>query len=131
MINIPVSVGELLDKLSILEIKSKKIIASKVDKEEKLSFIRKEYSFLKELAESYLNDNYIQTLYQFLYTTNLELWEIEDELRILEKNKEFGERFVNLARLVYKTNDKRFMYKNEINTILSSEIREVKEYVTY
>jgi hypothetical protein len=131
MINVPISVGELLDKLSILEIKQMKIIESTPEKKEKLNFIRKEYDLLKDLSKPYLDDNNVQNLYQLLYQTNLDLWEIEDQLRVMEKHKDFSFKFTDLARSVYKTNDIRFMYKNEINSILDSELREVKEYVKY
>jgi len=131
MINVPISVGELLDKLSILEIKQMKIIKSTPEKKEKLNFIRKEYDLLKDLSKPYLDDNNVQNLYQLLYQTNLDLWEIEDQLRVMEKHKDFSFKFTDLARSVYKTNDIRFMYKNEINSILDSELREVKEYVKY
>ena len=126
-VNIPVSLGELLDKISILEIKSKKI-----SKDSKLTNIKKELNGLKKVLED-LNFNFSETnnLYEELYKINLTLWEIEDSIRILEKDKDFGKDFVNLARSVYITNDKRFQVKNEINKIFNSEYVEEKSYEDY
>lgn len=126
MINVPVSVGELIDKLSILQVKKTKIKNS-----EKLEYIKKEFELLYNLSAEYLNDMTIENLYHDLVTTNSNLWEIEDRLRVLEKDGRFEGEFIDLARKVYFTNDKRFELKNEINSLTSSEIREVKEYVDY
>jgi hypothetical protein len=126
MVNIPVSVGELIDKLSILQVKK-----NKISNPEKLDYINKEFELLYNLSSEYLNNLIIKNLYHNLVSTNSNLWEIEDILRILEKEGKFEDEFINLARKVYFTNDKRFDLKNQINSITSSEIREVKEYVDY
>ena len=103
-VNIPVSLGELLDKISILEIKNKKIT-----NESKLVNIKKELSGLKNvLKELDINMSEANDLFEDLYKINLSLWEIEDSIRLLEKNEDFGKDFVKLARSVYITNDKRF-----------------------
>ena len=126
-VNIPVSLGELLDKISILEIKSKKIL-----NDLKLTNIKKELNGLKKVLGD-LNFNFSETknLYEELYKINLTLWDIEDSIRILEKDKNFGNDFINLARSVYITNDKRFQVKNEINKIFNSEYVEEKSYEDY
>lgn len=126
MINVPVSVGELIDKLSILQVKK-----TKVKNTEKLEYIKKEFELLYNSSAEYLNDMAIENLYHDLVTTNSNLWDIEDRLRVLEKESRFEGEFIDLARKVYFTNDKRFELKNEINSLTSSEIREVKEYVDY
>jgi len=126
MINVPVSVGELIDKLSILQVKK-----TKVTNTEKLEYIKKEFELLYNLSSEFLNNNLIENLYHELVSTNSNLWEIEDRLRILEKDGRFEGEFIDMARKVYFTNDKRFELKNEINSLTSSEIREVKEYVDY
>jgi hypothetical protein len=126
MINVPVSVGELIDKLSILQVKK-----TKVKNPEKLEYIKKEFELLYNLSAEYLNDMTIENLYHDLVVTNSNLWEIEDRLRVLEKDGKFEGEFIDLARKVYFTNDKRFDLKNQINSLTSSEIREVKEYVDY
>lgn len=126
MIHVPVSVGELIDKLSILQVKK-----TKISNEEKLEYINKEFEFLYNLSSEYLNDFKIESLYHDLVKINLELWEIEDKIRILEKNSIFDNEFIELARNVYFTNDRRFEVKNLINNFTNSEIREVKEYVEY
>lgn len=126
MTNVPVSVGELIDKLSILQVKKTKVIDPT-----KLQYINKEFELLYNLSAEYLNHMLIENLYHELVKTNTQLWEIEDSLRILEKEARFGGEFIDKARKVYITNDKRFDLKNQINEITSSEIREVKEYVDY
>jgi hypothetical protein len=126
MIYIPVSVGELIDKLSILHVKKEKI-----SNEEKLVLVNKEFELLYNMSSEYLSQPEIETLYHSLVTVNSKLWGIEDELRILETRKSFNIDFVELARKVYFTNDERFRLKNEINQITDSEIREVKDYVKY
>ena len=126
MIHVPVSVGELIDKLSILHVKSLKIT-----NEEKLVLVNKEFELLYNLSSVYLNSSEIELLYHQLCNINEKLWDIEDELRILEVRKSFNVDFIELARGVYYTNDERFRLKNEINQITDSEIREVKEYVKY
>jgi hypothetical protein len=126
MISIPVSVGELIDKLSILQVKKKKI-----SNPEKLSYVNKEFELLYNTSAEFLNNMEIENLYHELVTTNSVLWDIEDRLRVLEQNGKFEGEFIDLARKVYFTNDKRFELKNEINLLTSSEIREIKEYVDY
>ena len=127
-IKIEISVGELLDKISILSIKREKI-----EDPQKLLDIEKELSFL----EGHTNDLESKDIKKYeefltkLKLINSRLWEIEDKIRILEKNQDFSERFISLARDVYFTNDKRFLCKNEINNFYGSEINEVKEYVDY
>tara|TARA_B100001939_G_C16774256_1_gene544021 strand:- start:122 stop:508 length:387 start_codon:yes stop_codon:yes gene_type:complete len=126
-VNIPVSLGELLDKISILEIKNKKIL-----NESKLSNIKKELSGLKNvLKELDINMSKANDLYEDLYKINLSLWEIEDSIRLLEKNESFGKDFVKLARSVYITNDKRFEVKNKINKLFQSQYIEEKSYEDY
>ena len=126
MIQAPVSVGELIDKLSILHVKQ-----TKITNEEKLEYINKEFELLYNLSSGYLNNPEIETLYHQLVETNSKLWDIEDRLRVIETEKRFEGEFVDYARKVYFTNDDRFRLKNEINKISNSEIREVKEYVKY
>jgi len=126
MISIPVSVGELLDKLSILHIKQNNIKAS-----EKLEKVRVEYSLLYNISQAYLDDKDFFNLYDDLITTNSKLWEIEDRIRVLEKDKLFNEDFIELARAVYYTNDERFEIKNKINLLANSEIQEQKSYEDY
>lgn len=126
MISIPVSVGELLDKLSILHIKRIKI--KDINKLEK---VKTEYLLLHDVSETYLGVKEYFNLYDDLIETNLKLWDIEDKLRVLEKQKLFDEEFIELARAVYYTNDERFEIKNKINQISNSEIQEQKSYEDY
>jgi hypothetical protein len=126
MIQAPVSVGELIDKLSILHVKQ-----TKITNEEKLEYINKEFELLYNLSSGFLDNSEIESLYHQLVETNSKLWDIEDRLRVLETEKRFEGEFVDYARKVYFTNDDRFRLKNEINSISNSEIREVKEYVKY
>ena len=126
-VNIPISLGELLDKISILEIKNKKILD-----ESKILNIKKELNGLKKVLDE-LNINLSETnsLYNKLYKINLTLWEIEDSIRVFEKNDDFGEKFIELARAVYITNDQRFEVKNDINKLFNSEYVEEKSYEDY
>jgi hypothetical protein len=126
MISIPVSVGEMIDKLSILQVKK-----TKVNDEEKLIFINKEFELLYDFSLEYFNNPEVKLIYEKLILVNTNLWDIEDNLRVMEKEKNFNDDFIELARKVYFTNDERFRLKNEINTITNSEIREVKDYVKY
>jgi hypothetical protein len=126
MISIPVSVGELLDKLSILRIKT-----IKIQNPEKLEKVTHEYKLLHELSQNYLGVKEYFNLYDDLIATNSKLWEIEDKLRVLEKQKIFNKEFIELARKVYYTNDERFEIKNKINLLLDSEIQEQKSYEDY
>lgn len=126
MINTPVSVGELIDKLSILQVKK-----NKITNEEKLILVDKEFVFLKNLSEPFFKNEDIFKCYLNLISVNTELWEIEDRIRNLESQNKFDSNFIECARKVYITNDKRFQIKNEINNISGSEIREVKDYKNY
>ena len=117
-ITIPVSVGELLDKISILEIKSMFTNNEYVTKE--LDDLNQIKNTITQFTLEYMND---------LREVNLKLWKIEDELRKLEKKKNFGERFIELARSVYITNDKRAEIKRKINESFRSEYKEIKFYL--
>ena len=124
---VEVSVGELLDKISILEIKKEKII----DKT-KLKFINDEYNVLKEqLKNNVKNDEKLNKLFLSLKEINSKLWVIEDDKRMCEKNSDFSEKFVELSRNIHFLNDKRAKIKLEINQLTGSKIREVKEYTDY
>ena len=126
MIHTPISIAELIDKLSILQIKK-----NKIHDEEKLQYVNKEFEFLYNLSSEFLNDSKIEKIFHELIQTNSNLWEIEDRIRVLEKETKFEGEFIELARKVYLTNDRRFDLKNQINFLTSSEIVEVKEYVDY
>ena len=122
-----ISAGELLDKISILEIK-----LEKVKDNNSLDEIKKEYKILKEIQNSSIKlEDDIKDLFRSIKEINLGLWEVEDKLRICEKNKDFGKKFIELARKVYFNNDKRSKIKSEINRILGSNIKEIKQYVNY
>ena len=122
-----VSVGELLDKISILEIKQEKI---KDDKN--LKFINDEYNVLKaELNKNIKNDDKLNNLFNSLKEINAKLWVIEDDKRMCEKNKDFGEKFIQLSRDVHFLNDERAKIKLEINNHTGSKIKEIKEYTNY
>ena len=124
-INCEISLGELFDKLSILRIKSQKITDA-----EKLIHVRKEEESLTKLLKSLKLTNMQHHLDQMI-DINLQLWVIEDDIRILEKNKNFDEKFIELARSVYITNDERFKRKNNINIVYNSGLTEVKSYQNY
>jgi hypothetical protein len=126
MVTVPVSIAEMIDKLSILQVKK-----TKISDEIKLKFVNKEFEILHDLSSIHLNNLEIESLYHQLIEINSSLWDVEDKLRVLEKEKKFEGEFISLARKVYFTNDERFRLKNEINSITSSEIREVKDYVKY
>ena len=124
IINVPISVGELIDKITILEIKKDKL------KNLKLKNILKELSFLRAVLEK--NSIFIpDEIYFQLKSTNLKLWDIEDKIRIKEKNKEFDNEFIELARSVYLNNDRRSETKKELNIMFNSEIIEEKSYEKY
>ena len=124
---VEVSVGELLDKISILEIKKEKISDS-----ESLKFIQKEYLILKEqLDQNIKSDNKIDELFKSLKDINLKLWNIEDKKRMCEKNSDFGDEFIKLSRDIHFLNDSRSKVKLEINKYTGSQIREIKEYTEY
>ena len=124
IINVPISVGELIDKITILEIKKDKL------KNLKLKNILKELSFLRAVLEK--NSILIpDEIYFQLKTINLKLWDIEDKIRIKEKNKEFDNEFIKLARSVYLNNDRRSETKKVLNMMFNSEIIEEKSYEKY
>ena len=124
---VEVSVGELLDKISILEIKK-----DKVKDEEKLKFIINEHEILKEqLDKNFKADKKINKLYQSLKEINAKLWVIEDDKRQCEKESNFGEKFIKLSRDVHFLNDDRAKIKLEINNLTGSKIKEIKEYTSY
>ncbi|MFL2898031.1 MAG: DUF6165 family protein [Candidatus Pelagibacter sp.] len=124
---VEVSVGELLDKISILEIKK-----DKIKDQEKLKFIINEYEILKEqLDKNIKTDEKINKLYQSLKEINAKLWVIEDDKRQCEKESDFGEKFVKLSRDVHFLNDDRAKIKLEINNHTGSKIKEIKEYTSY
>ena len=124
---VEVSVGELLDKISILEIKKEKIKDPK-----KLKFISDEYSILKDqLEKNVKSDHKLEILFQDLKKINSKLWVIEDDKRDCEKNKDFGEKFIKLSRDVHFLNDDRAKIKLEINNHTGSSIKEIKEYTSY
>ena len=124
---VEVSVGELLDKLTILEIKQEKIKDSK-----KLKYINDEYSVLKDqLNKSVKSDPKIDELFNSLKKVNEKLWVIEDDKRLCEKSSDFGDKFVKLSRDVHFLNDERAKIKLEINNLTGSKIKEIKEYTKY
>ena len=124
---VEVSVGELLDKVSILEIKIEKI-----KDPEKLKFINDEYNVLKDqLNKNVKSDDELDKLFQSLKKINAKLWVIEDDKRLCEKNSDFGEKFTKLSRDVHFLNDDRAKIKLEINNHTGSKIKEIKEYTNY
>ena len=122
-----ISVGELLDKISILEIKLEKIRDPK-----KLKFVSDEHSILKDQLDNNIksNDN-LDKLFQSLKKINSKLWVIEDDKRQCEKEKDFGEKFIKLSRDIHFLNDDRAKIKLEINENTGSKIKEIKEYTNY
>ena len=124
---VEVSIGELLDKISILEIKQEKI-----KDPEKLKFINNEHSILKDqLEKNVKSDDNLNNLYQSLKEINAKLWVIEDDKRQCEKDKDFGEKFIKFSRDVHFLNDDRAKIKFEINNHTGSTIKEIKEYTNY
>jgi len=124
---VEVSVGELLDKLSILEIKKEKIRDA-----EKLKYINDEYEILKsEFDKNVKADDRLKKLFEVLKEINSRLWVIEDNKRLCEKNSDFGENFIKLSRDVHLLNDNRAKLKLEINNYTGSKIKEIKEYTKY
>ena len=124
---VEVSVGELLDKISILEIKQ-----GKIKDPEKLKFINDEHSILKDqLDNDVKSDEKLNTLFQSLKDINAKLWVIEDDKRLCEKNSDFTENFIKLSRDVHFLNDDRAKIKLEMNTHTGSKIKEIKEYTSY
>jgi len=124
---VPVSWGEVIDKITVLEIKSEKLTD-----QSKLANVRKELGMLAEIRDrDHAGNAPLARLSQELKAINLELWVIEDDIRDCERAKDFGEKFVGLARAVYFTNDKRAAVKRQINDLLGSELVEEKSYAAY
>ena len=124
---VEVSIGELLDKISILEIKK-----DKIKDVEKLKFINDEYVLLKEQFDKNVkSDTQLDILFKTLKEINTRLWFIEDDKRLCEKNSDFGEKFIKLSRDVHFLNDNRAKVKLEINNYTGSKIKEIKEYTNY
>ena len=124
---VEVSVGELLDKISILEIKQ-----DKIKDVNKLEFIKSEHSILKDqLKINVQSSSQLEKLFNSLKEINAKLWVIEDDKRQCEKNKDFGEKFIKLSRDVHFLNDDRAKIKLEINNLTGSKIKEIKEYTSY
>jgi hypothetical protein len=126
VITVPISIGELIDKLSILHVKKTKI--TNIDK---LNYVNNEFELLYNFSSVFLNDEEVLKLYHELVETNSKLWDIEDNLRVIETKKNFDINFIELSRSVYFTNDKRFKLKDKINTLTNSDVREQKDYVNY
>ena len=124
---VEVSVGELFDKISILEIKK-----DKIKDKEKLKYIVDEYNLLKEQMVNKVKPNEkLSGLFATLKDINSKLWVIEDDKRLCEKNSDFGEKFIKLSRDIHFLNDKRASIKLEINNQTGSKIKEIKEYTSY
>ena len=124
---VEVSIGELLDKISILEIKIEKIKDN-----ENLKFINEEYEVLKkQLDKNVKSDEKLKNLFKSLKEINSRLWVIEDDKRMCEKNSDFGEKFIKLSRDVHFLNDNRAKIKSQINDLTGSKIREIKKYTNY
>jgi hypothetical protein len=124
---VEVSVGELLDRISILEIKKEKI-----SNPESIKFIEKEYLILKDqLKKNIKSDKKLEEFFNNLKKTNLKLWSIENDKRMCEKNSDFGEKFIKLSREIHFLNDNRSKVKLEINKYTGSQIREIKQYTNY
>lgn len=125
MITIPVSVGELIDKYSILQIKRSKVSGTKLEN------VQNEIQALISYVRPYLIIEGINRLYEDLIGVNTQLWDVEDNIRKLEQQKQFDDKFIELARAVYHLNDERFNIKNKINVLTDSDIQEVKQYIDY
>ena len=126
-IEIPISCGELVDKLTILQIKK-----IKIKEKNKLEQVNKEFEYLMKTYSDILKKfPNLNEMFDRLYQINLKLWEIEDKVRLFEKNDKFDQSFIDLARNVYQTNDLRFIIKNEINEYLNSDVKEQKSYEQY
>ena len=126
IISTPVSVGELVDKISILHIKN-----INIKDVEKIKFIKEELALLNQTLDKHVNRDDIQEYLEALIEINSKLWVIEDDIRDCERNKNFDQKFIDLARLVYFTNDKRSKIKLDINKKFGSKIIEVKSYEEY
>ena len=126
LINTPISLGELVDKISILIIKQKNITD-----ENKLDHVKKELDFLQKTLTSYVQQEEINNYLENLININSKLWSIEDDIRECERKKLFDQSFIDLARSVYFTNDERAKLKNHINNTFGSELVEIKSYEEY
>ena len=126
LINTPISLGELVDKISILIIKQKNITD-----ETKLDHVKKELDFLQKTLVNYVQQKEINNYLENLININSKLWNIEDDIRECERKRLFDQTFIDLARSVYFTNDERAKVKNDINKIFGSELVEVKSYEEY
>ena len=126
LINTPISLGELVDKISILIIKQKNI-----NDETKLDHVKKELDFLQKTLMNYIQKQEINDFLENLININSKLWNIEDDIRECERNKLFDQKFIDLARSVYFTNDERAKVKIDINKKFGSELVEVKSYEEY
>ena len=126
LINTPISLGELVDKISILMIKKKNI-----SEPIKLEHVTKELEFLQKTLKKYISDDEINEFLLKLVNINSKLWDIEDDIRECERKKLFDQTFIDLARSVYFTNDERAKVKNDINKTFGSELVEVKSYEEY
>ena len=126
LINTPISLGELVDKISILIIKQKNITD-----ETKLDHVKKELAFLQKTLMNYVQQEEINNYLENLININSKLWNIEDDIRECERKKLFDQSFIDLARSVYFTNDERAKIKNDINKTFGSELVEVKSYEEY
>ena len=126
IINTPVSLGELVDKISILHIKS-----IKIKSDEKLKLVKEELSLLEQTLNDHIKSDDIKPFLDSLININSKLWVIEDDIRDCERNKKFDQEFIDLARSVYFTNDKRSEIKLEINKKFGSKLVEVKSYEKY
>ena len=126
LINTPISLGELVDKISILMIKKKNISDSI-----KLQHVNKELEFLQKTLKKYISEEEINEFLLKLVNINSKLWDIEDDIRECERKKSFDQTFIDLARSVYFTNDERAKVKNDINKTFGSELVEVKSYEEY
>ena len=126
LINTPISLGELVDKISILIIKEKNITD-----ETKLDHVKKELDFLQKILTNTIQQEEINNYLENLININSKLWKIEDDIRECERKKLFDQTFIDLARSVYFTNDERAKVKNDINKTFGSELVEVKSYEEY
>ena len=126
LISTPISLGELVDKISILIVKQKNI-----KDENKLNHVNKEFNFLNEVLNQHIKKDDIENYLNDLIVINTKLWIIEDDIRDCERNKQFDNKFIQLARSVYFTNDKRAKIKFDINNKFGSELIEVKSYEKY
>tara|TARA_B100000674_G_C37878824_1_gene933273 strand:- start:162 stop:545 length:384 start_codon:yes stop_codon:yes gene_type:complete len=126
LVNTPISLGELVDKISILMVKQKNI-----KNQNKLNEVNKELKYLQETLISHINKDEINYFLNRLIDINSKLWKIEDDIRNCERNKKFDQKFIDLARNVYFTNDKRASIKLDINNTFGSELVEVKSYEEY